>query len=86
MKNQNINQQIQNTNSESQAAQLALIAGLITTLGDGLAVVATALAIQEEQQKNQKINNNNNNDLQKQIDELSREVKQIKKLLRSKGF
>lgn len=40
-------------NPESQAAQLAVIAGFITTLGDALATIATALAIQEAEQNPQ---------------------------------
>lgn len=88
MKN-NHDQSNQTTNNPiSQAGELAVIAGLINTLGDGLATVAAALALQEAQQSSQ--NHSTSDDslqyLQKQIDDLSREVHQIKKFLRSKGF
>nr|WP_106782708.1 hypothetical protein [Lysinibacillus timonensis] len=78
--------EVQNLNSESQAAQLAVIAGLISTLGDGLATVSAALALQEAQQSNQNGNNNNSNiqlkAMQKQIDDLAKEIREIKKHLR----
>ncbi|HWL13090.1 MAG TPA: hypothetical protein VNQ57_08855 [Ureibacillus sp.] len=82
------NQNNSNEFPESQAAHLAVIAGLITTLGDGLATIAAALAIQEAQQSSQNDSSNNSNqkNLQKQIDDLSKEVKQIKKFLRTKGI
>ncbi|MDR7080724.1 hypothetical protein J2Y03_005822 [Neobacillus niacini] len=53
----------QNFNMENQAAQLAVIAGLITTLGDDLSTVAAALALQEAQQSNQNNIMNSNSDL-----------------------
>ena len=53
----------QNFNMENQAAQLAVIAGLITTLGDDLSTVAAALALQEAQQSNQNNIKNSNSDL-----------------------
>lgn len=76
------------TNGENQSAQLAVIAGLITTLGDGLATVAAAMALQEAQQNN----SNNINTypdvqmMQKRIDALEFEVKQMKKMLRTSGY
>lgn len=90
MKNkQNIkSNEVQFTNGENQSAQLAVIAGLITTLGDGLATVAAAMALQEAQQ-----NNSNNIStypdvqmMQKRIDALEFEVKQLKKMLRNSGY
>ena len=90
MKNkQNIkSSELQIINGENQAAQLAVIAGLITTLGDGLATVAAAMALQEAQQNN----SNNINTypdvqmMQKRIDALEFEVKQMKKMLRTSGY
>ncbi|CAM5182808.1 Translation initiation factor 2 OS=Ureibacillus acetophenoni OX=614649 GN=SAMN05877842_102400 PE=4 SV=1 [Ureibacillus acetophenoni] len=82
MKNNEINKFNGNENPESQAAQLAVIAGLITTLGDGLATIASILALKESQQNQN--NSSNNYDLklmQKQIDELTKDVKIIKKKL-----
>ena len=75
-----------NSNTENQAAQLAVIAGLITTLGDGLATVASIMALQEAQQSNQNSDNNQSNmELQKRMDALENELRQIKKMLRSNG-
>lgn len=78
-------------NMDNQAAQLAVIAGLITTLGDGLATVAAAMALQEAQQSQQ--NNENNiithpevQKMKKRIDALEIELKQMKKILRNNGY
>ncbi|MEK4627932.1 hypothetical protein MKZ17_06960 [Solibacillus sp. FSL R7-0682] len=43
--NQKNNSEAAQENPISQAATLAVLAGIITTLGDGLATVAAALAI-----------------------------------------
>ena len=79
----NTNDATQDENPISQAATLAVLAGLITTLGDGLATVAAALALQEAQQ--QSGNNGNgvsNADIQRmqqQIDYLTREVRKLQR-------
>jgi hypothetical protein len=75
----------QDNNPVSQAAALAVIAGLITTLGDGLSTVAAALAIQEAQQQGNNSGNNNGNNsaelqqMQQQLDYLTKEVKRLKR-------
>ena len=79
----------QDNNPISEAATLAVLAGLITTLGDGLATVAAALAIQESQQQSGSNGNGNGNGngidnaviqkMQQQIDYLTREVKKLKR-------
>lgn len=80
---------IQNSNNENQAAQLAVIGGLISTLGDGLSTVAAAMALQEAQQQSIQNGNGNNKwivelqNMQKRMDALERELKQIKKMLRA---
>ncbi len=70
----------------SQAATLEVIAGLILTLGEGLATVASVLALQEAQQETEKaaLNGGGNVDLQginQQLNYLTREIKKIKKTL-----
>lgn len=58
-----------------------MIGSVITTLGDAIATIAAGLALDEELNDS----NNMNNDierLQKQIDELNNEIKQIKKMMR----
>ena len=91
---QNNNQKKNNATKQdntpiSEAATLAVLAGLITTLGDGLATVAAALAIQESQQQSGSNGNGNGNGngidnaviqkMQQQIDYLTREVKKLKR-------
>ena len=89
---QNNNQKKNNATKQdntpiSEAATLAVLAGLITTLGDGLATVAAALAIQESQQQSGSNGNGNGNGIdnaviqkmQQQIDYLTREVKKLKR-------
>ena len=66
--------------TESQAAKLAVIAGAITTLGDGLATVAALLAIEEARQEESDTGNNKN--MQKQIDYLSSEMEELKKQIK----
>lgn len=66
--------------TESQAAKLAVIAGVITTLGDGLATVAALLAIEEAQQE--QTNSGENKNMQKQLDYLSSEMEELKKQIK----
>lgn len=63
----------------SQADTLAILAGLISTLGDGLATIAAALAIQEAQQAPPSMNNGDLENIQQQLRALSKEVKKNKK-------
>ena len=84
--NQRKNNEAQDNNPINQAATLAVIAGIITTLGDGLATVAAALALQESQQQstNNGVDANNNVDLQgiqEQLNYLTKEIKRIKKII-----
>ena len=67
--------------SVSQAAKLAVIAGAITTLGDAIATIAAGLALEDELKENES-NSNDIDKLQKQIDELNYEMKQLKRMLR----
>lgn len=66
---------ISNKNEVSQSATLAVIAGLITTLGDGLSTVAAALAIQEAEQSSPVVNNQDIEAMQQQLRILTKEVK-----------
>ncbi|MER2037549.1 MAG: multidrug ABC transporter ATPase [Solibacillus sp.] len=95
MKNNNPknNSEAAQENPISQAATLAVLAGIITTLGDGLATVAAALAIQETQQAAAEnnatnggpSNNGNSNanlqEIHQQLNYLTKEVKKIKRTL-----
>ena len=73
------NETTQDNNQPGQAATLAVIAGLITTLGDGLATVAAALALQEAQQNSNNGNSQQIQQMQQQIDYLTKEVKKLKR-------
>lgn len=77
----NNNELTQDNNPINQAATLAVIAGLITTLGDGLATVAAALALQEAQQKDSNGSDNSQQmqQMQQQIDYLTKEVKRLRR-------
>ncbi len=81
MKNNKGNRNSDEMESVSQAAKLAVIAGAITTLGDALATIAAGLALEDELKENES-NSNDINKLQKQIDELNYEMKQLKRMLR----
>ncbi|MGE7917112.1 hypothetical protein [Lysinibacillus xylanilyticus] len=74
MNNKKSNQNNLAPKSENQSALLAVIGAAISTLGDAISTIAAGLALEEQQ--------NNSNDierLQKQIDELSNGIRQIKK-------
>ena len=73
------NETTQDNNQVGQAATLAVIAGLITTLGDGLATVAAALALQEAQQNSNSGDSQQIKQMQEQIDYLTKEVKRLKR-------
>ncbi len=81
MKNNKGYRNSEGAESVSQAAKLAVIAGAITTLGDALATIAAGLALEDELQENQG-KKNDIDKLQKQIDDLNYEMKQLKRMLR----
>lgn len=72
---------------ESEAGKLAVIAGLFSTLGDGLATIAAILALEESQSNASNDNNNNDNNnsnakkleaLEKQVQYLTTELNKLK--------
>ncbi|MFJ7951864.1 hypothetical protein ACIQZG_10090 [Lysinibacillus sp. NPDC096418] len=65
---------------ENDAAKLAVIAGIITTLGDGLATVAAIMALEEAQQPttSNDINSNKIDELEKQVQYLTKELNKLK--------
>ncbi|MBB3108818.1 hypothetical protein FHS18_000870 [Paenibacillus phyllosphaerae] len=70
---------------EGYAAKLAVVAGLVTTFGDILATWAATLALEEaamtdlQDQANARMQEERLLQMQKQIDELSAQVKQLTK-------
>lgn len=68
------NQNNQDSNKIISAAELAVLGALFTTFGDVLSTISAVLALEEE--RNVATDNNN---LQKQIDDLTNEVKKLKK-------
>ena len=80
-----------NESIEIYAAKLSYIGTAISTLGDGLQTIAAGLALEALQNANNdssQTNNGNGNqtvkidNMQKQIDYLIAELKQIKKMLK----
>ena len=66
--------------NENSAAKLAVIAGIVTTLGDALATMAAALALEEAQQAAQSGNGNGGNGVSmEQFKELERQVRYLTK-------
>lgn len=63
------------------AATLAVIAGLITTLGDALSTIAAILALEESQKQkneNRSAHPTDIQDLERQVKYLTREVQKLK--------
>ncbi|WP_285397786.1 hypothetical protein [Lysinibacillus sp. fls2-241-R2A-57] len=61
-----------------------MIGAAITTLGDAITTISTGLALEEAQNQSKNNSQNNSHDierLQRQIDELSNEIRQIKKMM-----
>lgn len=63
------------SNTESDSAKLAVIAGIITTLGDGLSTIAAMLELEEAQQSSVDNDSNTNrlDELEKQVQYLTKE-------------
>lgn len=78
MKQNKGNRNSEGLESVSPAAKLAVA---ITTRGDALATIAAGLALENELKENES-NSNDIDELQKQIDELNYEMKQLKRMLR----
>ncbi|TQR07519.1 hypothetical protein [Psychrobacillus soli] len=68
------NQNIQDSNKAIGAAELAVLGALFTTFGDVLSTISAVLALEEERK-----DATDNNNFQKQIDDLTNEVKKLKK-------
>lgn len=68
------NQNNQDSNKAISAAELAVLGALFTTFGDVLSTISAVLALEEERKEA-----TDNNNLQKQIDDLTNEVKKLKK-------
>ena len=72
--NESNNQNNQDSNKVITAAELAVLGALFTTFGDVLSTISVVLALEEERKDAM-----DNNNLQKQIDDLTNEVKKLKK-------
>ena len=70
--------------NENNAGKLAVIAGIVTTLGDALATMATVLALEEAQAQSGNGNGNNGvsmdrfKELEKQVHYLTKEMNKLK--------
>lgn len=72
------NQNNQDSSAAIRAAELAVVGGILTTIGDAISTISVALALEAERQSEI-----DNNKMQKQIDDLTNEVKQLKKQVNS---
>lgn len=60
-----------------QAAELAVVGEVLSTLGDTISTISAILALEAEQQEKDEKENDNKN-MQKQIDYLSTELEKLK--------
>ena len=69
---------LSNSNNETTVAKLAVLGGLLSTLGDAISTMAVVFALEELQQTQS--NNNNDNGkiskLEKQVKYLTKEINQ----------
>ncbi|MFC4024701.1 multidrug ABC transporter ATPase [Oceanobacillus longus] len=72
------------SNNEITVAKLAVLGGLLATIGDGISTLAAVLALEELQQTQNNSNNNNDriSELEKQIKYLTKEINQQKNMRR----
>ena len=66
--------------NEIGTLELAVWGELFSTLGDVISTIVAVRALKEEQQQQ-----NSNNNMQKQIDDLTNEMKQLKKQMNNKA-
>lgn len=77
MTNNENNDQTNQDFNEMSTLEIAVWGELFSTLGDVLSTISAVQALKEQQQQQQEQNGNNN--MQQQIDDLTKEVKQLKK-------
>lgn len=67
---------------ENDSAKLAVIAGIITTFGDGLATIAAIMALEASELAQSNTSNDSNSnkidELEKQVQYLTRELNKLK--------
>ena len=80
MTNSENNDQTSQDFNEISTLEIAVWGELFSTLGDVLSTIAAVQSLKEQQQE-QNVNNN----MQKQIDDLTNEVKQLKKQMNNKA-
>ena len=76
---ESIDQNNQDSNT-IRAAELAVIGEVLSTVGDVISTIAAVLALEEELQEE-----SNNKNMQKQIDDLTNEVKKLKKQINNEN-
>jgi len=80
MTNSENNDQTSQYFNEISTLEIAVWGELFSTLGDVLSTIAAVQSLKEQQQEQ-----NSNNNMQKQIDDLTNEVKQLKKQMNNKA-
>ena len=73
MSNSDGNDQNNQDSNKFRAAELAVIGEVISTVGEVISTIAAVLALEEELQEE-----SNNKNMQKQIDNLTNEMKKLK--------
>jgi hypothetical protein len=66
------------SNNETSVAKLALLGGLLSTLGDAISTMAAVFALEELQQTQNNNNNDKISELEKQVKYLTKEINQQK--------
>jgi hypothetical protein len=77
----NYPQNFLNLDKENQSAKLAVIGGVISTLGVAISTLAAVLALEEASQRENDNNDNDDNDMKdmkKQINYLTNELNKLK--------
>ena len=77
---ESIGQNNQDSNTAIRAAELAFIGELVSTIGDIISTVAAVLALEEERQEE-----SDNKNMQKQIDNLTNELKKLKQQINNEN-
>lgn len=80
MSNSDCNDQNNQDSNTIRAAELAVLGEVLSTVGEVISTIAAVLALKEELQEE-----SNNKNMQKQIDNLTHEVKKLKQQINNEN-
>ena len=80
MSNSDCNDQNNQDSNTIRAAELAVLGEVLSTVGEVISTIAAVLALEEELQEE-----SNNKNMQKQIDNLTHEVKKLKQQINNEN-